>query len=376
MRVWSRLKSLKTFDPLLVVLPVGLGLVSVIFLYVLTMDYPGGSLAPRQGIFLGLGAIALAFFTFVDYRAWRAWRWWLYGAATLLLAVVPFFGVEVFGARSWLAVGGFQFQPSEVMKLAMIVALASVLAGQGTVLKARQFVLAAGVAVLPLALVMLQPDFGTALILAAVGTGMLLHARLARWQRIAVALALALAVLAVVLAFKDVGPFGGLLADYQKDRLTSFIDPTRDPRGSGYNVLQSEIAVGSGGLMGQGLGFGSQSQLNFLPVVHTDFIFAAIAEAWGFIGAAGLLIAFGILVYRLMAAARQAQDDFGYFVCVGLATQIMFQVLVNVGMNVRIMPVTGIPLPFVSYGGTSLIVILLAMGLAQAVVLRSKRLTF
>lgn len=371
--IWRRLQ---TFDPFLFLLPLALVAVSIIFMYVLTIDYAGGSLAPRQSLFAGIGLIGMLVATFIDYRAWKAWRWWFFGASAVLLALVPFVGVEVFGARSWISLGGFQFQPSEVVKLSCIVVLAGTLQVEGRPLSVRRFLLSAALVIVPIILILLQPDFGTALIFAAVGVSMLLHANLQRWQRWLVLAVLAVAVGAVILAFKDVGPFGDLLADYQKNRLASFLDPARDPQGSGYNVLQSKIAVGSGGLLGQGLGYGSQSQLNFLPVVHTDFIFAAIAEAWGLLGAAGLLAGFAWLVYRLLAAGRQAQDDFGYFLTIGLATMIIFQVMVNVGMNVGVMPVTGIPLPFVSYGGTALIIMLVAIGLVQAVVLRSKRLTF
>jgi len=205
---------------------------------------------------------------------------------------------------------------------------------------------------------------------------MLFYAPLVRWQRVFLTVGILLVAMVITLSFKGVSPFKGILKDYQKDRLISFIDPSKDPAGSGYNVQQSKIAVGSGGLLGQGLGEGSQSQLNFLPVAHADFIFAGIAEAWGLIGSYGVIFVFGILCFRLLHAARIAKDDFGMLLCVGITIKLIFELLVNIGMNIGIMPVTGIPLPFLSYGGTTLLTNAILIGVAQSVVTRHKRLTF
>jgi rod shape determining protein RodA len=371
--MWSKLK---TFDPLLFIVPIIFSAVSIIFIYVLTFDRLGASLAIRQGIFVGVGLVAMAILTFVDYRAWRAWRWWMYVFLIAFLVATIFIGTKVFGATSWIDIGPFQFQPSEIGKIILIVLLASILQTRGTMVKTSQFWLAVGVFIVPIVLIMMQPDFGTTLIVTMLGLGMFLHARLQRWQRYLVIGVACIAALTIVFSFKNIGPFGGLLKDYQKKRLASFIDPTVDTSGSGYNVLQSKIAVGSGGVLGRGLGYGSQSQLNFLPVVHTDFIFSAIAESWGIIGSYGILALFALLIARVTQAARHAQDEFGYLACIGLASMMTFQVLVNVGMNIGIMPVTGIPLPFLSYGGTAFITYCLGVGLIQAIVVRSKRLTF
>lgn len=371
--MWNRLK---TFDPLLFLIPAALGAIGITFIFILTFDQLGASLALRQGVFVGAGLVLMAILTFVDYRAWRAWRLWLYGGMVALLVATIFLGTKVFGATSWIDIGPFQFQPSELGKIILIVMLASMLQTRGTLVKTGQFWLAVAIFLVPIVLVLMQPDFGTTLVIAMVGFGIFMHARLRSWQRMVVLGALVAAALTVVLAFQNVGPFGGILKDYQKNRLASFLDPSLDPAKSGYNVQQSKIAVGSGGLVGRGLGYGSQSQLNFLPVVHTDFIFAAIAEAWGLLGSYGILILFVILVIRLMQAAKHAQDEFGYLVAIGLASMVTFQVLVNVGMNIGIMPVTGIPLPFLSFGGTAFMTYCMGMGLAQAIVVRSKRLTF
>jgi len=371
--MWSRLK---TFDPFLFIIPVLLSIISIIFIYVLTVDNQGDSLAIRQGIFVVVGFLAMGILTFVDYRAWRAWRWWIYGIVMVLLLATIFIGTKQFGATSWINIGPFQFEPGEVAKIALIVVLASVLQTRGAKVKNSQFLIAAATFMVPIVLIMLQPDFGTAVIITVLAVSIFLHARLQRWQRFLVIGVVVLAVVSIGLSFKNVEPFGHLLKSYQKERLASFLDPTHDASGSGYNVEQSKIAVGAGGLLGQGLGNGSQSQLNFLPVVQSDFIFAAIAEAWGMVGSYGLILLFIVLVFRLLQAAKVAQDEFGYLVCIGMATMIVFQVLQNVGMNIGIMPVTGIPLPFVSYGGTAFVTYCIGLGLAQAIVVRSKRLTF
>lgn len=370
--MWSRLK---TFDYLLFLLPAALMVISVIFMYVLSYDR-GGILAWRQGMFAILGLLAMAIFTFVDYRAWKGWSWWFLLGTVLLLILTVVLGNVYFGSKSWLALGTFQFQPSELAKLALIVALARVLQTGSQKLAWSKYILALLLLLLILVLILLQPDFGTALVVGVIGVTMLLHSQLIKSQR-AIVIGLVLAVVSVMtLSFQNVQPFSGVLKDYQKNRLSSFVNPAGDPGGSGYNVLQSKIAVGSGGLLGQGLGFGSQSQLNFLPVVQSDFIFAAIAEAWGMVGSAALIITFMLLLTRILQAARRAQDDFGALICVGIATQIIFQLLISIGMNLGVMPVTGIPLPFLSYGGTSLLSLCISLGLVQAIVVRAKRLTF
>jgi rod shape determining protein RodA len=225
-------------------------------------------------------------------------------------------------------------------------------------------------------LILVEPDLGTAAVVALIGLGILVHAKLSRLQVGLVVAGLTAIAVVGVLSFKGIQPFDGVLKDYQKNRLVSFIDPTRDRAGSGYNVLQSVIAVGSGGMTGTKLGQGSQSQLHFLPVAHADFIFAGIAEAWGFVGSLGLLALYGFLLSRIIQAARIAKDSFGMLLCIGIAVKIAFEMLVNIGMNMQLMPVTGIPLPFLSYGGTTLITNALCLGMVQSVVLRHKKLTF
>jgi rod shape determining protein RodA len=312
----------------------------------------------------------------VDYRALKPWRNWLLGGLILLLIAVQLVGTTVFGAKSWIDIGFFQFQPGEVGKLVVIIFMASLLQTKAKAVSNGAFLTAILFSLVPIAMVLVQPDLGTAMITAVIAISVALHAKLSKRQRFAVIAGLVISIAVVMASFRNIGPFGGLLKDYQKARLTSFINPEADTTKSGYNVLQSKITVGSGGLTGQGLGFGSQSQLNFLPVVHSDFIFAAIAEAWGLVGSYGVIGVFVFLILRILNAAKISGDEFGSLVAIGVATMFLFQLLVNVGMNIGIMPVTGIPLPFLSYGGTAVITYFLAAGIVQSVVIQSKRLTF
>jgi rod shape determining protein RodA len=371
--MWSRFKTL---DPFLLVLPIVLMTISTVVIYVLTVDTAGLSTAFRQGLFSFVSLILMVVFTFVDYRALRAWAPWIYTIGLGLLALVEIVGRNSFGAQRWIDLGIFQLQPGELMKFILIIGLAALFSRRLPTLTWKTFLQGAALLFIPAVLVLFQPDLGTSLVLVVIGTGIMLYSRLAKVQKVVLLIVLALGATAVMLSFMNVKPFTHLLKDYQKDRLASFIDPKRDPAKTGYNVIQSKIAVGSGGLTGRGLGFGSQSQLNFLPVAHADFIFAGIAEAWGIIGSYAVMAVYAFLIIRILSAARIAGDEFGMLICVGLACKLIFEVLVNIGMNMGIMPVTGIPLPFLSYGGTTLLTNALLLGVVQSVVVRYKRLTF
>lgn len=371
--MWSRFKTL---DPLLLVLPIVLMTISTVVIYVLTVDTAGTATAFRQGLFSCVSIILMIVLTFVDYRALRAWAPWIYGIGLALLGLVEVVGRNSFGAQRWIDLGIFQLQPGELMKFMLIIGLAALLSRRIPTFSWRVFVQAGMLLAIPAIMILFQPDLGTAMVLVVIGTGIMLYSRLTKVQKGVLLGILVAGALIVMLSFMNVKPFSHLLKDYQKDRLASFIDPKRDPTNSGYNVIQSKIAVGSGGLTGRGLGFGSQSQLNFLPVAHADFIFAGIAEAWGIIGSYGIIAIYALLIIRIMSAARIAGDEFGMLICIGLAAKLIFEVLVNIGMNMGIMPVTGIPLPFLSYGGTTLLTNAMLLGVAQSVVVRYKRLTF
>jgi rod shape determining protein RodA len=323
----------------------------------------------RQFIFAIAGLVGFWLVARSDYRAWAKMTPWLYGAMVFLLAIVLVTSHAVLGAQRWINLGFFQFQPSEFSKLILIVVLAKFFATNYDQLDQPKYLgLSLLYLVIPVALVMKQPDLGTALVLVVIWLAMALVSRI---RKLHLAILGGAAIAAMPIALKMLKPF-------QRARLSSFINPTADPLQSGYNAYQSTITVGSGQVFGQGLAAGSQSQLNFLPSLaqHTDFIFAVLTEKMGFIGGVLLLAMFGVLLYRAIWIAYTAQDRFGMFLATGIAAMLMFHVFINVGMNMGIAPVTGIPLPFVSYGGTSLIVGMAALGLLESVAVRRKKLQF
>ncbi len=323
----------------------------------------------RQGIFAGVGLGALIMMARIDYRIWRSLAPWLYGLMVLLLIAVLVLAKPVLGAQRWIDLGFFQFQPSEFAKLVVIIVLARFFADHYDKLEHPKYLLMSlGIVAVPAALVMRQPDLGTALVILAIWSGMALVSRIRKRYFLGLA-ALGLVALPFVINH---------LHDYQKARLTVFLNPQSDPLGAGHNVIQSTITIGSGQVFGRGLAAGTQSQLNFLPELaqHTDFVFAVLGEKMGFIGALLLLGLFAVLMLRGLSIAKGAQDRFGFFIATGVVSMLLFHVVINVGMNMAVAPVTGIPLPFVSYGGTTLIVTLATIGLLESVALRRKKLQF
>jgi len=275
------------------------------------------------------------------------------------------FSRAVLGAQRWIDLGFFQFQPSEFAKLILILVLAKYFAVYYDQLhRVRYLALSLAYLVVPMALVMKQPDLGTALVLGVVWLAMALVSRVRKLHLLVLA-GTALALLPLGLK---------LLKPFQRARLETFINPTADPLHTGYNAVQSTITVGSGQIFGRGLGAGSQSQLNFLPSLaqHTDFIFAVLNEKMGFVGGMLLLLLFGVLLFRGIWIAHQSQDRFGMFLATGVVAMLLFHVFINTGMNMGIAPVTGIPLPFVSYGGTSIVFSLAAVGMLVGIHRRSQ----
>jgi rod shape determining protein RodA len=311
-----------------------------------------------QVMWLAIGAVAAVIVVMVDYRVWAELALPMHGFVILLLIAVLFFGKEVGGNRSWLAFGPIRLQPSELAKWTTCLVLAVYLAqrvrgGVGLRQMAEMGVLVG----MPLALIALQPDFGTALIFAPIFLVALLMGGV-RWKVIA-----GFAIVAVLLA-----PVGWTqLEGYQKSRILNVFQPERDPNGVGYQVRQSKIAIGSGGLTGKGPFQGTQSQLNFLPAQHTDFIIAVLAEELGFVGAAGVLGLFYYLFYRGISAARAAQDRLGTYICLLVVAWMTGQVAINVGMVLGRLPTIGVPLPLLSYGGSSLVSILCGIALIVGV---------
>ena len=317
----------------------------------------------RQLVFVALGLVAMAVVTLVDYRRIRDFTPVIYGLAVLaLLLVVSPLGTSRRGTQAWFQLGGFQFQPSEVAKLVLILALAAICAGYRGELDTSGLLTALGLAFVPMALIYVQPDLGTNMVFVAVLIAVLLVAG-ARPRHIAVLALLGITAIALVVEL-------GMLKDYQRDRLTAFLDPQTDTQRSSYNLRQSQIAIAAGGIAGRGLFQGTQTNLSFVPEQHTDFIFTAVGEELGLLGGAALLSLFGVMMWRIWRAAVLARDQFGRLLCVGVLAMLVFQIFENVGMTMGITPITGIPLPFMSYGGSSIITAFLGVGLVLNVHMR------
>lgn len=321
------------------------------------------SVLERHLVFLAAGGTGMALVTMVDYRRYRDWAPLVYAVSCgLLLGVLSPLGTEVNGAQAWFQLGPFRLQPSEFGKIAAVLALASLGSHFGSDIGLRRLGVLLAAPAIPLVLIMLQPDPGTAMVLVAITMGLLLVAGV-RAKHIA---ALTLFGLTAVVGVLN----SGLLQDYQTDRLSVFLQPEAALQGEAYNLNQSKIAIGSGGVLGKGLFEGTQTQLDIVPEQHTDFIFTAVGEELGFVGAAGLLSLFVVVVWRVWRIAQLSRDQFGVLLCVGVLSLLVFQIFQNAGMTMGIMPISGIPLPFVSYGGSSTLALFLGLGLVQNVHMR------
>jgi rod shape determining protein RodA len=315
-----------------------------------------GFFMKKQTLFLAGGAVVLAVAAIVDYRLVKVYAPFLYLLAIgMLLLVRTPLGSSALGAQRWFEVGGFQLSPSQFTRLALIAMLAAYLSEVKGDLTLRNVVTATALAAIPMVLVFVQPDIGTTIILAGILVAPLV---------VSGAKARHLAILAVVAVLAIFGAFQlHIVKDYQIQRLTSFLDPQADELAAGYNKQQAEIAIGAGGLTGRGYLQGTQTNLDYVPAQHTDFIFTVVGEEFGFVGATVLLGLFGLILWRAFRIALLAKDPFGTFVAVGVAAMFALQIFVNVGMTIGIMPITGIPLPFISYGGSALIADSIGIGL-------------
>ncbi len=313
----------------------------------------------RQAVFAVIGLFLFFIFSLSDYRILKSMSSAIFLAGVFLLFAVLFFGKIVKGTSGWISFGFFNFQPVEIFKIIIIVALAKYFSlNIKTMHESRHIFISLVLVVLPVTLILFQPDLGSALVIIGAWMGILLLAGVKKNYL------LLLVVVGIVLG---VFSWNFFLKDYQKERIAVFLNPASDPQGAGYNVLQSTVAVGSGGMWGKGLGHGSQSQLNFIPEKHTDFIFAVIAEELGFAGVIFLLALFVIVLTRLFFIAREIRDNFGKLLVSGISAVIFIQIIINIGMNIGIVPVAGIPLPLLSYGGSSLIATLAMLGIAESV---------
>ncbi len=352
----------RSMDFVLLFVSLALSAFGILAVHVAGTDANGEAYATIQaiGFVVGfLGAIPLAI---IDYRVWRRFLRPIYGLAIVMLLAVTLMGATVNGATSWLDVGPVQVQPSEFAKPLMIVVLAGFFA-EKAVGEHEVFLKALGIIAVPGLLVLVQPDLGTATVFGAVFLIMAYVAGARLIQLLGLVLA---AVVSGVLAVKL-----GILEEYQVARLTSFMNP-EDAGTVGYQVAQSKMAIGSGGITGKGLDATTLANLGFLPEDHTDFIFSNLAERFGFVGSVALIFLFFFLIWRILHVATTSRDRFGVLIAVGIGTMFLFHVLVNIGMTMGIMPVTGIPLPFISYGRSSLVVSVMSLGLLQSVAMRSR----
>jgi rod shape determining protein RodA len=317
----------------------------------------------RQAVFVALGIGAMLVVAAVDYRRLRDFAILLYGGSVLiLLAAYSPLGHKSKGAQAWFQVGSYQLEPSEIAKVCLIVALAAFCAHYRGRMGLRQLTVVMAAAAIPFGLIYKQPDLGTALVLGFILIFVLVVSGV-RPRFLALLGLIAVVGVTAVLHF-------GVLKQYQKDRLTAFLDPTTNTQASAYNLNQSKIAIGSGGVTGKGLFRGTQTNLSYVPEQHTDFIFTAVGEQLGLVGSALLLMLFAIMIWRIWRAAVLSRDFTGTLICVGVLAMLVFQVFENVGMTMGIMPITGIPLPFMSYGGSAIVCTFAALGLVLNVHMR------
>jgi rod shape determining protein RodA len=357
-------------DLLLIMGVAGLSALGLLMIYTVTAPRneaagldPGGDMI-RQAFFMGLGAAVFALGSLISDRRWKALAPYMYaGSVLLLVAVLTPLGSLRSGAQRWIPLGPIDLQPSEVAKPAMILALAALLSlGESARVRWVRIGQTIAVMALPAALIFVQPDLGTMLAFGFIALVMLFVAGASLRQ---IALLMVGALVVVVVAFQL-----DILKEYQLDRLTGFLNSGEAELTLNYNQAQSQIAIASGGLFGRGLSQGTQTNGAFVPAQRTDFIFTAVAEQLGFVGSAAVLALFALVIWRLLMTAAAARDRFGYLLAVGMAAMTVFHVFVNIGMTQRLMPVTGLPLPFMSYGGSFYLSMALGLGMVHSVWLR------
>ena len=347
------MQSTKKINWILVIFPI-----LIFSLGEITLVSTHPDLSSNQLIFFIIGFVTFWAISLIDYRILGTFWKIIFGSVLGLLLLVVVVGKEILGASRWLEFGGFNLQPSEFAKIAVIIIVSYLVSQDSESLKSFKKILFIVCTILPLfLLVFLQPDLGTSLIILFISLGMFWYAGLSKIYYLVAILLFG--------AFSE--PVWSLLKDYQKQRILVFLNPRLDTLGAGYNVIQSMIAVGSGQLSGRGFGHGTQSHLQFLPIYWTDFLFAAFSEEWGFIGVLGLVGLYIGLLLTILYVAHKINDSFGSLMCIGVFIVFFTQFFINVGMNLGLMPVTGIPLPLVSYGGSSLLTSLILLGIVHSV---------
>lgn len=370
-------RLLKELDWPLALTTLGLVLFGLVAVYSATYAFVPSDpfyYVKRQSLWIFVGLAAMCAVLAFDYRSLGRFARLIYLGSAFLLALVLVLAPTIMGAERWIVIGPAQVQPSEFAKVAIIVTLARHLSMKESVDRPVDLVSPLLHISLPMLLVMLQPDLGTALIFVGIVFGMLWVAGYPLKYLLLLALTgVALFVVAAVLSLQGWLP---ILKEYQLRRLLVFLDPYRDRTGAGWNVIQSMIAIGSGGFFGKGLFAGSQTQLDFLPSRHTDFIFSVIAEELGFLGAFLLFLLYLAFLWRALRISRTAKDKFGMLIVTGVVAMFFCHALINIGMTLGVMPVTGLPLPFISVGGSSLVASFLAVGLALNVHARRRAILF
>ncbi len=318
----------------------------------------------KQVLFAGIGIILIFIISFIDFLSLRSFGIYFYISGVILLLLVLFFGKTVRGTTGWFNFGGFSMQPVEFVKIILIIFLARYYSGVSIKLSPFKHLIFSGLgAFVFVALVLMQPDFGSALLLFLLWSGMVMVSGFKKKY---------LFIIAMILTLTFASGWFLFFEDYQKQRLMTFLNPTADALDEGYNITQAIIAVGSGGLIGRGIGFGSQSQLKFLPESQNDFIFAVISEELGFLGVCLVISFFAIIFYRLIRAAKLINNDFGVYFLLGACILIFIEMFINIGMNIGIMPVVGISLPFLSYGGSAIVASMIVIGICESIIIRSK----
>lgn len=366
-------RAVRHFDYLLLLFAGGLVAFGGLLIYSAQLsNYPDGVTLghplTKQLIFAAFGIGITFAVAWLDYRIFGQMSVGLYAIAIVMLVAVLGIGESAYGSRRWFTFAGQQVQASEIAKLFVIIALARYLADRQTHIHEIQvFVISLVLAAVPAGLVLVEPDMGSAMVFGAIWIGMVLMAGVPARH-----------VFALVGMTVSLIPFAMLvvLGEYQRERIRLFFDPNSDPLGGGFNILQAETSIGSGGIFGRGITEGPQTQLDFLQTSTTDYIFAVLGEETGLLGAAILLFLFTMLLFRGIRAASISRDQFGRLLATGIVIMILFQVFINIAVNIRLVPVTGIPLPFVSQGGSSLITLFAALGILEGIVLRHRQIEF
>lgn len=408
---WKRwAQGWQQMDWLLFLLPIGLTVFASIVIGSTQINLDA-TIYGWNHLILGLIGVGLALWVArIRYEILLEWQWIIYVLVNLSLLAVIFVGTSGYGAQRWITLFGFNVQPSEFAKLGLIITLASLLRDRTstTLFGVIRALLIGGV---PWALVFIQPDLGTSLVFGAITLGMLYWANVnpgwlilmisplvaaivfhfsipiwlvwaigmgvAAWLTLPWRLFSTVTATAINLVSGKLGEvLWSVLKDYQKDRIILFLDPDKDPLGGGYHLIQSRIAIGAGQLWGRGLHQGTQTQLNFIPEQHTDFVFSAVGEEWGFIGAIAIVAGFWLICLRLVIIAQNAKDNFGSLLAIGVFSMLIFQVVINISMTIGLAPVTGIPLPWLSYGRSALVTNFLALGIVESVASHRHRLKF